>query len=203
MNNRNPRTIVRVPKDEPGLGDDIPCSKCGSALDTGLECTECGHAACRTCDDAGIVKLGPGKTKVCPTCAAKRAAAPRAIPDGTVEWTDEQLVRAAADTLAEHQMDALFYETGPYDITVPTLNLRLFLKAMLAAAREDATYWRDAYNAGNKSSQELVEALKLLSPWKLQDCWCDEADHGGNKPHTEKCAYVREAIANVKRSTNG
>lgn len=30
-------------KPEPGLGDDIPCSKCGSALDTGLECTECGH----------------------------------------------------------------------------------------------------------------------------------------------------------------
>jgi len=30
--------------DEPGLGDDIPCSKCGAiALDTGLECTECGY----------------------------------------------------------------------------------------------------------------------------------------------------------------
>lgn len=43
MNNRHPRTIARVPKDEPGLGDDIPCSKCRSALDTGLECTECGH----------------------------------------------------------------------------------------------------------------------------------------------------------------
>jgi hypothetical protein len=29
---------------EPGLGDDIPCSKCGAiALDTGLECTECGY----------------------------------------------------------------------------------------------------------------------------------------------------------------
>lgn len=29
---------------EVGLGDDIPCSKCGAvALDTGLECTECGH----------------------------------------------------------------------------------------------------------------------------------------------------------------
>jgi len=31
-------------KDEPGLGDDIACSKCGAvALDTGLECTVCGH----------------------------------------------------------------------------------------------------------------------------------------------------------------
>ena len=30
--------------DEPGLGDDIACSKCGAiALDTGLECTECGY----------------------------------------------------------------------------------------------------------------------------------------------------------------
>ena len=27
----------------PGAGDDVPCEKCGSALDTGLECTECGH----------------------------------------------------------------------------------------------------------------------------------------------------------------
>jgi len=26
----------------PGLGDDTPCSQCGSPLDTGLECTECG-----------------------------------------------------------------------------------------------------------------------------------------------------------------
>lgn len=30
--------------DEEGLGDDIPCEKCGAvALDTGLECDECGH----------------------------------------------------------------------------------------------------------------------------------------------------------------
>lgn len=30
--------------DLPGLGDDIPCSNCCAvALDTGLECTECGH----------------------------------------------------------------------------------------------------------------------------------------------------------------
>ena len=30
--------------DPPGLGDDVPCEKCGAvALDTGLECDECGH----------------------------------------------------------------------------------------------------------------------------------------------------------------
>lgn len=28
---------------EEGLGDDIHCSKCDGYLDTGLECTECGH----------------------------------------------------------------------------------------------------------------------------------------------------------------
>ena len=28
---------------EEGLGDDIHCSKCNGYLDTGLECTECGH----------------------------------------------------------------------------------------------------------------------------------------------------------------
>lgn len=44
--------VVRADKPEqqaqkpsgPGLGDDIPCEKCGAvALDTGLECDECGH----------------------------------------------------------------------------------------------------------------------------------------------------------------
>lgn len=29
---------------DPGEGDDVPCVKCGLAwLDTGLECTNCGH----------------------------------------------------------------------------------------------------------------------------------------------------------------
>jgi hypothetical protein len=29
---------------EPGQGDDVACVKCGAvALDTGLECDECGH----------------------------------------------------------------------------------------------------------------------------------------------------------------
>ena len=39
----NPRSDVLRRKDPPGLGDDTPCTKCGSPLDTGLECTECGH----------------------------------------------------------------------------------------------------------------------------------------------------------------
>ncbi len=40
----NPRSDVTKPRDPPGLGDDIPCEKCGAvALDTGLECSECGH----------------------------------------------------------------------------------------------------------------------------------------------------------------
>ena len=40
----NPRSDAPRPRDEPGLGDDVPCVKCGAvALDTGLECTECGH----------------------------------------------------------------------------------------------------------------------------------------------------------------
>lgn len=39
----DPRSSARRLADPPGLGDDIPCSKCGSALDTGLECTVCGH----------------------------------------------------------------------------------------------------------------------------------------------------------------
>jgi hypothetical protein len=32
------------PHSGPGKGDDVPCTNCGAvALDTGLECTECGH----------------------------------------------------------------------------------------------------------------------------------------------------------------
>lgn len=32
------------PKSDPGEGDDVACVKCGAvALDTGLECSECGH----------------------------------------------------------------------------------------------------------------------------------------------------------------
>jgi hypothetical protein len=35
---------TEAPKAEPGEGDDVPCVKCGAvALDTGLECSECGH----------------------------------------------------------------------------------------------------------------------------------------------------------------
>lgn len=46
MNNRpfNARSDAAVRKSEPGEGDDVPCVKCGAvALDTGLECSECGH----------------------------------------------------------------------------------------------------------------------------------------------------------------
>lgn len=39
----NPRSDAVKRRDEPGEGDDVPCVKCGGALDTGLECTECGH----------------------------------------------------------------------------------------------------------------------------------------------------------------
>lgn len=40
----DPRSDAPKLEDEPGLGDDVPCEKCGAnALDTGLECTECGH----------------------------------------------------------------------------------------------------------------------------------------------------------------
>ena len=39
----NPRSDALKRRDEPGKGDDVPCVKCGGALDTGLECTECGH----------------------------------------------------------------------------------------------------------------------------------------------------------------
>ena len=45
MNNAlaNSRSDVLIQPDEPGMGDDVQCEKCGSALDTGLECVECGH----------------------------------------------------------------------------------------------------------------------------------------------------------------
>lgn len=40
----NPRSDTPKPRSDPGEGDDMPCEKCGAvALDTGLECSECGH----------------------------------------------------------------------------------------------------------------------------------------------------------------
>jgi len=40
----DPRSYAPKLPDEPGKGDDVPCEKCGAvALDTGLECYECGH----------------------------------------------------------------------------------------------------------------------------------------------------------------
>ena len=40
----NPRSDAPKRRDPPGLGDDIACERCGAvALDTGLECSECGH----------------------------------------------------------------------------------------------------------------------------------------------------------------
>lgn len=45
MNNKptDARSHVTKRHSEPGKGDDIPCVRCGAlALDTGLECDECG-----------------------------------------------------------------------------------------------------------------------------------------------------------------
>ena len=40
----NARSDARQHPDQAGLGDDVACEKCGAkALDTGLECSECGH----------------------------------------------------------------------------------------------------------------------------------------------------------------
>jgi hypothetical protein len=40
----NPRSDATKQRNEPGAGDDVSCIKCGAkALDTGLECDECGH----------------------------------------------------------------------------------------------------------------------------------------------------------------
>lgn len=40
----NPRSDATQQRDKQGAGDDIACEKCGAfALDTGLECDECGH----------------------------------------------------------------------------------------------------------------------------------------------------------------
>ena len=53
----NPRSDAKKLRDEPGQGDDIPCVICGAiALDTGLECDECG------CDNHEAVTGRPFKT---------------------------------------------------------------------------------------------------------------------------------------------
>lgn len=44
----------------------------------------------------------------------------------------------------------------------------------------------------------LLAALLAVSPWKLNDCWCVEADHGGSKPHSEACQKARAAVKRVR-----
>ena len=40
----DPRKDAKYPDSGPGPGDDVPCIKCGTvALDTGLECANCGY----------------------------------------------------------------------------------------------------------------------------------------------------------------
>lgn len=72
------RSGAPLPTTQPGkvagLGDEIPCDKCGSALDTGLECTECGY------DMASAVY----------TPAAPNAGAPTALQAAmAMLWNDQ------------------------------------------------------------------------------------------------------------------
>ncbi len=40
----NPRSDAPMRRSEPGEGDDVACEKCSAvALDTGLECSDCGY----------------------------------------------------------------------------------------------------------------------------------------------------------------
>jgi hypothetical protein len=68
---------------EPGKGDDVPCSKCGAALDTGLECTECGH------------DMRPEIYPAAPGVAEQPAPAPQAPEVGVEPWleTAKQLIQ--------------------------------------------------------------------------------------------------------------
>lgn len=59
----DPRCHAPKLHDEPGKGDDVPCEKCGAvALDTGLECSDCGHDNW----EAVTGKPWPGVTKAAP-----------------------------------------------------------------------------------------------------------------------------------------
>lgn len=45
---------------------------------------------------------------------------------------------------------------------------------------------------------EAREALKAVSPWKLQDCWCSEPDRGGpNNPHNDCCTLARVVMKRI------
>lgn len=64
------------PKSDPGLGDDEQCRACGAvALDTGLECSECGadNWEAITGKPFGTLGVGTAAPKRC-DCAAYSAA---------------------------------------------------------------------------------------------------------------------------------
>lgn len=60
--NFNARTDAAVRKNERGDGDDVACERCGAAaLDTGLECSECGHDNYEAVTGKPFAKAKPAK----------------------------------------------------------------------------------------------------------------------------------------------
>ena len=88
MNNKpfNARSDASLNQSAPGLGDDIPCSKCGAALDTGLECTECGHDM--------QPEIYPAKASIDWHALGMNWALQDARTQGPGEWVIEDLARA-------------------------------------------------------------------------------------------------------------
>lgn len=82
-------------RSEAGAGDDVPCAKCGAALDTGLECTECGHDMAPELARPAPAAAAPSHCSVdyspacsnypqC-TCGKPAPAAPSSVTDAQIE----------------------------------------------------------------------------------------------------------------------
>ncbi|WP_430434774.1 hypothetical protein [Methyloversatilis sp.] len=97
--NFNARTDASARKDEPGDGDDVPCVKCGGALDTGLECSECGHDNYEAVTGKPFAKAKPAKCDG--NHGGLRCADPECWNDtADVRMPDDEVMRDALEHLA-------------------------------------------------------------------------------------------------------
>ena len=91
----------------PGLGDDVPCSKCGAvALDTGLECTECGHDMRPEIDGQTIAVLRDVADAVCKQFSAAGIAPVIGSPNPAEDLHARAVLALGGKVAREHVASA-------------------------------------------------------------------------------------------------
>jgi hypothetical protein len=78
------------------------------------------------------------------------------------------------------------------------VELRALLDLVDALPADAVLVPRATLERVREAAERSEGALLTLSPWKLQDCWCDEPDRGGKEAHRGPCLKARWAIKAVR-----